>query len=336
MVNQDIVVANLQATKVIDGSQATTIRDASEMRPVLESGLPSKDIVVLSPEKPSFEPEVDEPASLCDDLSDTSASELSSMGSQYEDLSTRDFPHAHAFDSQELSPWAINPCPPSCQCQLAMDWTQSMALQFALSETVKAYQVHQHSWRVTDVLSIATQFEWILSSSPPVEVLYEDMDKNASFHIPDMKLGLENGVDEHGVPCGLRFSEGIHVQHGWDFPLARVPYGEIIVHFWLAGYPESSFPFVLPIWDGARPVTRNFIAGKLVQAVQTLHQAIATKPDIYVPVQEELRLLPWNLPGFIGIGINHLRLNGLSHYRGRHFVVNITVIKPSTKNDYWF
>lgn len=65
-------------------------------------------------------------------------------------------------------------------------------------------------------------------------------------------------------------------------------------------------------------------------------QAIATKPDIYVPVQEELRLLPWNLPGFIGIGINHLRLNGLSHYRGRHFVVNITVIKPSTKNDYWF
>lgn len=266
MVNQDIVVANLQATKVIDGSQATTIRDASEMRPVLESGLPSKDIVVLSPEKPSFEPEVDEPASLCDDLSDTSASELSSMGSQYEDLSTRDFPHAHAFDSQELSPWAINPCPPSCQCQLAMDWTQSMALQFALSETVKAYQVHQHSWRVTDVLSIATQFEWILSSSPPVEVLYEDMDKNASFHIPDMKLGLENGVDEHGVPCGLRFSEGIHVQHGWDFPLARVPYGEIIVHFWVSASVISCtvaethapilFTFVGPSWL----VTRNLLS----------------------------------------------------------------------------
>lgn len=112
------------------------------------------------------------------------------------------------------------------------DASPKARLQMAYQDARTSRRYFQHRRDIIlSMFNVVTRLEWVLSSPPPLEVYTENWNAQASY-IPDVTFNTYNG-SERGVRCNSSLARFPPIQGGREYPLARVHYNEIIVHFWV-------------------------------------------------------------------------------------------------------
>ncbi|KAK7685363.1 hypothetical protein QCA50_011728 [Cerrena zonata] len=201
------------------------------------------------------------------------------------------------------------------------DASPKARLRLAYQESSTSIHYFNHKRDIIlNMFNIIEKLAWILSPPPPV------LDYTQDWHarqpsIPDINFNMLNSITK-GVPCNSPLPYFPYIQGEDEFPLARLHYKEIIIHFWFPKYRRYSFPLVLRIWDDhGKPVTKLYIAFNVIYAAQYLNKAI--KDGHYKPKPSSSSLSTSEHDQHNGLGIDMLSLISLVHARGRHFVANL-------------